>query len=108
MPSRPLTKIAAVVALPFSLAAPALAACDPYIGEIQTFAFDFCPVGFAPLNGQLLDISSNTSLFQLIGTTYGGNGTSTFALPMAKPIITATGVPLLQCIAVEGIFPPRE
>ena len=46
-------------------------AVSPYLGEIQTFAFNFCPVGWAPLNGQLLAISQNQALFALLGTTYG-------------------------------------
>jgi microcystin-dependent protein len=54
---------------------------NPYLGEIRIFAFNFAPRGYAMCNGQLLAISSNTALFALIGTYYGGNGTSTFALP---------------------------
>jgi microcystin-dependent protein len=54
---------------------------DPYIGQISVFAFSLIPRGWAVCNGQLLAISSNTKLFSLIGTTYGGNGTSNFGLP---------------------------
>lgn len=54
---------------------------DPYIGEIRPFGFNFAPRNWALCNGQLLAISSNTALFSIIGTFYGGNGTSTFALP---------------------------
>jgi microcystin-dependent protein len=54
---------------------------DAYIGEIQLFAFPFAPVNWAACNGQLIPIQQNTALFSLIGTFYGGNGTSTFALP---------------------------
>jgi len=71
-------------------------ATDPYLGEIQAFGFNFCPRGWAPLNGQLMAISQNTALFSLLGTFYGGNGTTTFALPTAKPIFTATGHPFTQ------------
>jgi microcystin-dependent protein len=53
----------------------------PYIGEIRIFAFNFAPTGWAFAAGQLMPISQNTALFSLLGTTYGGNGTSTFALP---------------------------
>jgi microcystin-dependent protein len=81
---------------------------EAYYGEIRTYAFDFCPRGEASLNGQLLSISQNTALFSLLGTRYGGNGQTTFALPTAKPIRTATGAPLLQCIALQGIYPPRD
>jgi microcystin-dependent protein len=52
-----------------------------YIGEIRCFGFNFAPVSWAQCNGQLLDISNNTALFTVIGTTYGGDGTTTFALP---------------------------
>jgi microcystin-dependent protein len=54
---------------------------DPYIGEIRMFAGNFAPAGWAFCEGQLLPISENDALFTLIGTTYGGDGESTFALP---------------------------
>ena len=54
---------------------------DPYIGEIRLFGFDFAPTGWAQCNGQLLAINQNTALFSILGVTYGGNGTTTFALP---------------------------
>lgn len=54
---------------------------DPYIGEIRIFAGNFAPTGWAACNGQLLPISENETLFQLIGTTYGGDGESNFAVP---------------------------
>jgi len=89
-------------------ARPALAGLDPFIGEVETFAFNFCPHGWSTLNGQLLPISQNTALFSLLGTTYGGDGVTNFALPAAKPSFTATGATLLQCIALQGIFPSRN
>jgi microcystin-dependent protein len=81
---------------------------EPYLGEIQMFAFNFCPVGWAPLNGQLLPIAQNQALFALLGTTYGGDGTTTFALPKWGSILTANGGPLLPCIALQGVFPSRN
>ena len=54
---------------------------SPYIGEVRMFAGNFAPVGWALCQGQLLSISENPALFQLIGTTYGGDGQNTFALP---------------------------
>jgi len=54
---------------------------DPYIGEIRIMAFNFPPSGWAMANGQILPINQNASLFYLLGTTYGGDGVSTFALP---------------------------
>jgi microcystin-dependent protein len=54
---------------------------DPFIAEIRIFPFNFAPKGWAMCNGQLIPISQNTALFSLLGTTYGGDGKSTFALP---------------------------
>ena len=54
---------------------------DPYVGQIMAVAFNFAPQGWAICNGQILPISQNTALFSLLGTTYGGNGTTNFALP---------------------------
>ncbi len=54
---------------------------DPYIGEIRPVGFNFAPVGWALCDGQLLPISQNTALFSILGTNYGGDGRSTFALP---------------------------
>ncbi len=54
---------------------------DPFVAEIRIFPFNFAPRGWAFCNGQLLPLSQNTALFSLLGTTYGGNGQSTFALP---------------------------
>jgi microcystin-dependent protein len=54
---------------------------EPFIGEIRTFAGNFAPRGWALCNGQLLSIAQNTALFSLLGTSYGGNGQTSFALP---------------------------
>jgi len=54
---------------------------EPFVGEIRMFGFNFAPHGWAQCNGQLLPISQNTALFSLLGTFYGGDGKSTFALP---------------------------
>jgi microcystin-dependent protein len=54
---------------------------DPFVAEIRIFPFNFAPKGWAFCNGQLLPISQNTALFSLLGTVYGGDGKSTFALP---------------------------
>ncbi len=53
----------------------------PFLGEIKVVSFNFPPKGWAFCNGQILAIASNTALFSLLGTTYGGNGIETFALP---------------------------
>lgn len=75
-------------------ATPAVAGPDPFIGEIQAVGFNFCPRGWADADGQLLPISQNTALFSLLGTMYGGNGQTTFALPDLRgrvPIHTGQG-----------------
>jgi microcystin-dependent protein len=54
---------------------------DPFVAEIRIFPFNFAPKGWAFCDGQILPISQNTALFSLLGTTYGGDGKSTFALP---------------------------
>jgi microcystin-dependent protein len=54
---------------------------DPFVAEIRMFPFNFPPTGWAFCDGQILPISQNTALFSLLGTTYGGDGKSTFALP---------------------------
>lgn len=54
---------------------------EPFLGEIRWVGFNFAPVGWALCDGQLLSIAQNTALFALLGTTYGGNGITTFALP---------------------------
>jgi microcystin-dependent protein len=57
---------------------------DPFVGEIRCVGFTFAPQGWAFCDGALLPISQNTALFSLLGTFYGGNGTTTFALPNLK------------------------
>ncbi|PPC88967.1 MAG: phage tail protein [Methylobacter sp.] len=54
---------------------------EPFIGEIRSFGFNFAPKGWLPCNGQLLTIAQNTALFSILGTTYGGDGRTNFALP---------------------------
>jgi microcystin-dependent protein len=54
---------------------------DQFLGEIRMVGFNFAPTGWALCNGQILPLSQNTALFSLLGTTYGGDGRSTFALP---------------------------
>jgi microcystin-dependent protein len=66
---------------PLSLKFATAQAYEPFIGEIQFVAFNFPPSGWASCDGSLLQISQNTALFSLLGTTYGGDGITTFALP---------------------------
>ena len=74
----------AVVAVTGALAvqtAPANAGSDPYVGETMLVGFNFCPRGWATADGQLMPIAQNQALFSLLGTYYGGDGRTTFALP---------------------------
>lgn len=78
----------------------------PYVGEIRMFAGNFPPAGWLFCQGQLLPISENETLFQLIGTTYGGDGQSTFALPDLRgrlPIHQGNGFVLAQNGGVEEV-----
>lgn len=109
--NRLLVVTAWMVLLAITSAVPHLAlaqATNPFLGQVMTVAFSFCPVGWTNMNGQLLPIVQNQALFSLLGTTYGGDGRQTFALPTGKPVFTATGAPLLQCIAMQGVFPSRN
>jgi microcystin-dependent protein len=60
---------------------PAAAQSEPFLGQLMLFGGNFCPRGWADASGQILSIAQNTALFSLLGTTYGGNGQTTFGLP---------------------------
>ena len=82
---------------------------EPFLAEIRIVGFNFAPRGWAFCDGQILPINQNQSLYSLLGTTYGGDGKTTFALPTAKPIFTADSrTVLLQCISLYGVFPSRS
>lgn len=114
--------IAATLAAAVALAAaspvpPAAAAAEPFLGEIMFVAFKFCPRGWAKADGSELPIAQNTALFSLLGTTYGGDGQQTFKLPhlrkqvLAQERLSNGGVStrtLMPCIALQGVFPPRD
>jgi microcystin-dependent protein len=79
---------------------------QPYVGEIRMFAGNFAPAGWMFCEGQLMPISENETLFQLIGTTYGGDGESTFALPDLRgriPIHQGNGFILAETGGAEEI-----
>ena len=87
---------------------------EPFLSEIRMMAFPFTPRGWAPCNGQLLPINQYQALFSLLGTTYGGNGSTTFALPNLKgrvPIGTGPGHALgaegSEGSPLAGANPPR-
>lgn len=77
---------------------------DPFLGEIRMVGFNFAPVGWALCAGSLMSISQNNALFALLGTTYGGNGTSTFGLPDLQgrsPVGTGNGLGLSPIVIGE-------
>jgi hypothetical protein len=80
-------------------------AMDPILGQIQLFAFSFAPKGWMLCDGATLPIRENTAVFSLVGTTYGGDGISTFALPhlVGKEPIAGS----VYCICMDGIYPSR-
>ncbi len=78
---------------------------EPFLGEIRIFSFNFPPKGWAQCNGQLLPISQNPALFSLLGTTYGGNGQTTFGLPNQQgrtPVHTGNGIQLGQAAGEQA------
>jgi microcystin-dependent protein len=79
---------------------------NPYIGEIRMFGGNFAPAGWMLCDGQLLPISENDTLFNLIGTTYGGDGESTFALPNLQsrlPLHQGSGFTISDSGGVESV-----
>lgn len=79
---------------------------QPYVGEIRMFAGNFAPAGWMMCEGQLLPISENETLFQLIGTTYGGDGEATFALPDLQgrlPLHQGNGFTLAETGGAEQV-----
>ena len=79
---------------------------QPYIGQIELLPFTFAPQGWTVCEGQLLPISENEALYSLIGTTFGGDGETTFALPDLRGKEPTPDSH--YCIAIYGIFPSRS
>ena len=86
--------VACATALSLIVSPTPVKAQDPFLGEVRIFANTYCPRGWSQLDGQLLPISSWSALFSLMGTTYGGDGRTTFALPDLRsryPLHLGTG-----------------
>ncbi|ADK79827.1 phage tail protein [Sediminispirochaeta smaragdinae] len=79
---------------------------DGFIGQILLFAFNYEPRQWLPCEGQMLQIVDNEALFSLVGTQYGGDGRTTFALPDLKGKEPVPG--MRYCICTEGVYPPRS
>jgi len=77
---------------------------DPFVGEVRAMPFGFVPNGWLACQGQLLPTAGNTALFSLLGFTYGGDGSTTFALPTLAPLAGKQGT-LQYCIAILGLYP---
>jgi microcystin-dependent protein len=75
-----------------------------YVGETRLFAFDFAPQGWMPCDGSVIPISENEQLFQLIGTTYGGDGENSFGLPKATGPCSGDAA-INVCISLYGEWP---
>ena len=75
---------------------------EPYLGEVRLVSFNFAPRGWAFCNGQLLSIQQNTALFSILGTTYGGNGTTNFALPNLQGRVPAHPGPTMVQLGASG------
>ncbi|WP_300378152.1 phage tail protein [Henriciella sp.] len=113
---------AALIGLGAAALAPAAeAGTDAYMGEIVTVGFQFCPRGTMEADGRLLPIDKNAALFSLLGSTYGGDGRTTFALPDLReeanrndPGDTMAGetIPsyygVRHCVVTQGIYPSRN
>ena len=83
---------------------------DALIGEIKLFAGNFAPRDWAFCDGQTLQISTNTALFSILGTQYGGDGRETFQLPNLKPLRESDGgkTPIRYIICLAGYYPSRS
>jgi len=79
---------------------------EPYIGQIILFAGNFVPMGWALCNGATIHIKKNEALFSLLGTTYGGDGTTSFHLPNMKGLASGAAE-INYLIAIKGFYPNR-
>lgn len=79
---------------------------EQFLGSIQLFAFNFEPIGWMRCDGRLLPIQEHTAVFSLVGTTYGGDGVRTFALPDLKGKEPVPGSAYYICM--NGNFPSRQ
>lgn len=81
---------------------------DPFLGEIRLFAGNYAPTGWALCQGQLLQINEWTALFSIVGTTYGGDGTSTFAVPDLRKSVQTFPDGITPIICLQGVYPSRS
>ena len=106
-------KIAIAAAISVAASAMPAQAQENYLGQIVVTAATFCPRGTLPADGRLLSISEHTALFALMGTTYGGDGRTTFALPNLEGALMSQNkddfeAEVRHCVVTVGIFPSRD
>ncbi|MBV8977542.1 MAG: tail fiber protein [Alphaproteobacteria bacterium] len=110
-------KTLAALAL-LALTGQALAFDDHYMGEVRAMPYDYCPEQWVRAEGQLMPITQHTALFALLGTRYGGDGKTTFALPDLRSAALVSKRPdnerpdrpvekIHWCFAIRGLWPPR-
>lgn len=80
---------------------------EAFLGQIMLFAGNFAPEGWLPCDGRVMEIKTNTALFSLLGTNYGGDGVTSFHLPNL-PSKTGIDAHLDYCICIAGIYPSRS
>ena len=83
---------------------------EPLLGEVRLFPYPFAPVNWLACQGQVLNIADNQALFSLLGTMFGGDGQTNYALPDLRSHSPFAGIngPVGYCICVNGIYPPRD
>lgn len=104
-------KIAIAAAISIAASAMPAQAQDNYLGQVLATAANFCPRGTLPADGRLLPISEYAALFALMGTTYGGDGRTTFALPNLEGALKSQNegkAEVRHCVVAVGIFPSRN
>lgn len=80
---------------------------DLYLGQVIVLGTSYCPNNTVEAAGQILQITQYAALYSLYGSTYGGDGRATFALPDLRPKAGATGPTLKSCIVISGYYPTR-
>ncbi|MBX7532070.1 tail fiber protein [Qipengyuania sp. 1XM1-15A] len=99
------TLAVAAMTLSAGIASTPASAQDRYLAEVVLVGQNFCPRGTLPADGKLLPIARNAALFSLLGTTYGGDGRTTFALPDLRGDAPAG---MRYCVVTQGIYPSRS
>jgi microcystin-dependent protein len=81
---------------------------EEFTGSVHLFPYNFEIQGWMACDGRQLPINQYTALFSLLGTRYGGNGTTTFGIPKMDPVASANGDPLTYQICIQGLYPERQ